>query len=165
MIAGATGCQQSGNTNANTAVSVNTAPANTNGVPPSSNAVTEASSDAGKPTEAYKAAYAARKGKDVAALKKLMSKELLDFLTEMGQIGDKKQTLDQVLIDSGKEPKTDETRNEKIVGNRATVEFKDDDDTWEVMDFVKEDGIWKLTLPQREDGGIDDDADPKSKGK
>jgi len=170
LISATTACQQGGNANANTTVSVNTDPVNMNtvAVVPASNTSTANSPDAGKPTEAYKAAYAARKNKDIAALKKLMSKDLLEFLTEMGQMGggDKKQTLDQVLVESGNEPKTDATRNERITGDRATVEYQDDDGEWEVMDLVKEDGMWKLSMPSREDQGLDDvSPDPNTKKK
>jgi hypothetical protein len=168
LIAATTACQPSGNTNVNTTINVNKPAANTNADKvaevPAANTSNAGTSDASTPTAAYKAAYAARKNKDVAALKKLMSKDLLEFLTELGQIGDKKQSLDEVLIDSGKEPKSDETRNEKINGDRATLEYRDEGDDWDVMDFVKEDGMWKMTLPPIEDRGMDD-LSPVNKGK
>jgi hypothetical protein len=40
-----------------------------------------------------------------------------------------------------------ETRNEKIDGDTATLEVKDDKkDKWETIHFAKEDGEWKLAL-------------------
>jgi hypothetical protein len=166
IMAGAAGCGQGSNTNANTTVSVTTAGANTNATAaaPAATAAAGDSSSAGTPTQAYKAAYAARKDRDAAALKKLMSKDLLEFLTEMGQIGDKKQSLDEILLDGGKELKSDDTRNEKINGDRATVEYRDEGDDWDVMDFVKEDGVWKMTLPAADDKATIE-SDPKSKKK
>ncbi len=93
-----------------------------------------------------------------------MSKELLDFLTEMGQLGDKKQTLDEILMDGGKELITDETRNEKIDGDRATVEYRSEGDDWDTMDFVKEDGVWKMSLPAGGDKPtVESDPKPKKK--
>ena len=40
-------------------------------------------------------------------------------------------------------------RDEKITGNRAVLEFKDENGKWTEMDFVKEGGGWKLTLPPK----------------
>ena len=35
-------------------------------------------------------------------------------------------------------------RNEKIDGDRATLEFKNQYGTWETMPFVRENGEWKI---------------------
>ena len=95
------------------------------------------------------AAYAARKNHDVGALKGLMSKDILEFMTELGQADEKnKMTLDEVLRDMNESPQapTAEARNEKINGNTATIEYLAPDGGWRTMDFVKEDGAWKLTV-------------------
>ena len=108
-----------------------------------------AASSSGSPTEAYKAAHAARKNKDIGALKKLMSKDILEFLTELGQADEKnKQSLDEMLRDMSESPQapTAEARNEKIDGDTATIEYLDENGKWRSMDFVKEDGAWKLTI-------------------
>lgn len=104
----------------------------------------------GTPTDAYKAAYAARKNKDVAALKKLMSKDIIEFFTEIGGAGDKKQTIDELLLELCEKPQahTAEARNEKIDGDHATIEYLDEKGDWSTMDFVKEGGGWKLTIPK-----------------
>ncbi len=39
---------------------------------------------------------------------------------------------------------TVEFRNEKIDGERATIEMKDSFDTWNTVPFVREEGIWKI---------------------
>jgi len=91
-----------------------------------------------------------REKKDVAGLKKVMSKELLDFLTMMGE-SDKKSLDDQIAeIFDQPQAKTNESRNEKITGDRATVEYPDEDGEWKTMDFVKEGQEWKMTIPKND---------------
>lgn len=47
--------------------------------------------------------------------------------------------------------KLPETRNEKIDGDKATLEAKDPDgDKWDEMSFVKENGSWKLAFADEE---------------
>ncbi len=40
--------------------------------------------------------------------------------------------------------KTAEFRNQKIDGDKATIEMKDTGDIWNTVNFVKEEGIWKI---------------------
>ena len=40
--------------------------------------------------------------------------------------------------------KTVEFRNEKIDGDRATIEMKDSYSAWNTVPFVREDGTWKI---------------------
>lgn len=157
VLVGAASCKEAGNntasnqaankavTNANTAVNAAT--------PAAANATTD---EAGTPTAAYKAAYAARKNKDVAALKKLMSKDILEFFTEISGLGEKKQTVDDLLKELCEKPQaaTAEARNEKINGNKATIEYLDENGGWSPMEFVKEDGAWKLTIEKPEKGDV-----------
>lgn len=100
------------------------------------------------PTESYKAGYAARQKKDIAGLKRVLSKEALDFLTEMGK--EEKKTLDDELRELAERPQaaTAESRNEKINGDRATLEYLNEKGTWSTMDFVKEGNDWKIGLPK-----------------
>lgn len=70
-------------------------------------------------------------------------------------------TLDAYLLQDGEEGfvHMPETRNEKITGDKATLEIKDKDtkdDKWMSFPFVKQDGVWKMAfeeymkeLPQR----------------
>lgn len=39
---------------------------------------------------------------------------------------------------------TVEFRNEKIDGDRATIEIKDSSNTWNTVPFVREEGVWKI---------------------
>ena len=98
------------------------------------------------PSEAYKTAYAIRQKKDVQALKQVMSREMTAYFTEMGKT--QKKSLDQVLALLVEQPQapTAETRNERISDDRAVLEFKDASGKWLPMDFVKEDGGWKMAL-------------------
>ncbi len=98
------------------------------------------------PTDAYKTAYAARQKKDVGALKTAISKDMLEFF---GMIGDdEKKTADDMLKELVEKPQgpSNDIRNEKITGNTATLEYLDETGKWKEMDFVKEDGGWKLTI-------------------
>lgn len=106
------------------------------------------------PVDAYKAAYNARKNKDVPALKKLMSKDIMEFFGEIAGLGEQPQTVDEMLKELCDKPQapTAETRNLKIDGDKATLEYLDEKGGWSTMDFIKEDGMWKLTIPIPEDG-------------
>jgi|CXWL01.1.fsa_nt_gi hypothetical protein len=145
-------CQKAANANtasnqAGNAVAVNASPAANTAAPVAADTSTNSIAT---PTDAYKAAYAARKNKDVPALKKLMSKDIIEFFTELGGMGDKKQTLDELLFELCEKPQapTAEARNEKIDGDTATIEYLDEKGGWSTMDFIKEDGGWKLTIPK-----------------
>lgn len=160
----AVGCQKAANTNTatngvtNTNTAANTNPAVNTATPETTSSSANA---AGTPTDAYKAAYAARKNADVAALKKLMSKDILEFMSEIGSSENK--SVDDELKEMCKRPqaKTDDVRNEKVNGDKATVEYPDEKGKWRTMDFVKEDGSWKLTINKDEGGSPDDDKDDK----
>ncbi len=148
----AAACQKADNQNTAAAKPDNKAAVN---VSQSNAATTNGGTSAGSlasPSEAYKTAYDARKNKDIPALKRVMSRDLIDYLTRMGESNEnKRQTLDEVLQDLSDRPQAPngEIRDEKIDGDRAIVEYKDETGKWRPMDFVKENGEWKLTLPKR----------------
>lgn len=156
VLASAVGCQratESRNSSANTsAANTATQPsaANTNQPAPAKAEESPAASSGSlaTPTETYKTGYAARKNKDIPGLKRVFSKEALDFLTEMAK--EEKKTLDDQLRDLTERPQaaTAETRNEKIDGDNATLEYLNEKGGWSTMDFVKEDGGWKIGLPK-----------------
>ena len=100
------------------------------------------------PTQAYNTAYAARQKKDLEGLKRVLSKEMLEFLTDIGKAEQK--TLDDELKELIATPQapTAEVRNEKIIGNNATLEYLDEKGKWSLMGFVKKGDDWKITLPQ-----------------
>ena len=100
------------------------------------------------PTETYKTACAARRKKDVAGLKRVLSKDLLGFFKEMGEA--EKKSLDESLSEMLNQPMSpsDESRDEKINGDTATLEYLNDKGKWSQMDFVKEGTDWKMTFPK-----------------
>ena len=100
------------------------------------------------PTEAYKTAYELRKKKDVAGLKSIMSDDIKEFLTMMGEAD--KKSLDDMIKEMCDKPQADkaESRNEKIKGDTATVEYLTEKGDWKTMDFEKVDGKWLLTFPK-----------------
>jgi hypothetical protein len=122
---------------------------------------------AGSPSEVYKTAHYARQKKDIETLKKIFSKDILEFFTEIGK--EDKKSLDDMLREMCEDPipGEPEIRNEKITGDKATLEYKEDGE-WKTVDFVKEDGSWKMTIPKGEagpDGGKDKDKDKETKDK
>jgi hypothetical protein len=101
------------------------------------------------PTATFKAFYEASKKKDAAAMKKTLSKGTVDMFDKLAKAQNK--TTDEMLKNIDKDDKTPEkipeTRNEKINGDTATLEVKNDKtDKWDTLPFVKEDGEWKIAL-------------------
>lgn len=109
------------------------------------------------PTEAYKTAYELRKNKDVEGLKSIMSDDIKEFLTMMGEAD--KKSLDDMIREMCEKPQADkaEARNEKINGNTATVEYLTEKGDWKTMDFEKVDGKWLMGFPKGEEPGKDAD--------
>ncbi len=101
------------------------------------------------PTLAYKALYEAVKKKDPEAIKKTLSKGTLEMMETYA--GMQKKTLNEV-VENGLTETTfaatlPETRNEKITGDYAILEVKNEKTkSWEPLPFAKEDGVWKLAI-------------------
>ena len=153
------GCQQATSAPpANTANTANAAngttkaeepkPADPRNGEPAESKETETPGSLATPTDAYKTAYELRKKKDIEGLKKVMSKDIKDFLTMMGEA--EKKSLDDMLREMVEKPQaeTAEARNEKIKGDRATVEYLSETGAWKTMDLEKEGGKWLLTFPK-----------------
>ncbi len=98
------------------------------------------------PTDAYKTAYEARKNKDVKTLKRVFSKDMLEFFGLLAE--DEKSSVDAELMKLAEKPQnpSNQSRNEKITGNTATLEYLDEKGAWKMMDFIKESDGWKLTI-------------------
>ncbi len=133
---------------ANTANSGNTANTNnsTNAAenkPAENSAKTETKiTDPKTPAETVKALSEAVRTKDYETAKKLFSKKTLEELEKNSSIN---QFIDQANKFYKGEPRT---RNEKMSGDKATLEVEnlgEEKEKWETMNFVKEEGIWKLT--------------------
>lgn len=109
---------------------------------------------ANSPTEAYKQFNDAVQKEDVAAAKRTFSKKSLELLNQYFQ---KQKTspdegLKQVFkIFKTQSTATPEYRNEKIEGDKATLEVKTNPDKWTTYLFVKEEDGWKLELDWLED--------------
>lgn len=153
-------CQPAANTSTttnNTAAA--NAPANTTANPVEPNipspvdALETTSGSLATPTEAYKTAYELRKKKDVAGLKNMMSKDIQEFLTMMGE--EEKKSLDDMIKEMCDKPQADkaESRNEKIKGDRAELEYLDETGKWKTMDFEKIDGKWLMSFPKADKPG------------
>jgi hypothetical protein len=97
------------------------------------------------PLETLKAYTTAIKKKDTTTMKLLLS----DASIKMAEQEAKAQN---VLLDEivKRETLFNETqtsvefRNEKIDGDRATIEMKDSFNTWNTVPFVREEGKWKI---------------------
>jgi len=98
------------------------------------------------PTATLKAFYEASKKKDATAMKKTLSKGSLDMFEK--QAKEQGKSFDDLLKSDQHTPdKMPETRNEKIDGETATLEVKNDQtNKWDTLPFVKEDGEWKIAF-------------------
>jgi hypothetical protein len=98
------------------------------------------------PTAAFKSYVEATQKKDVEAIKKTLSAETLKMLDAEAKMNN--QTLDEMLKkDDNAYAEMPETRNEKITGERATLEVKNrKTGEWDTIPFNREDGKWKLAL-------------------
>jgi len=100
------------------------------------------------PSEANESLFNAIKNRDKASVKQLLSKDSMEIMDAAAK--EKKMTVDELL---DKEffvnvtlPAKLEQRNEKITGDKATVEMLTDKNEWDTSNFVKENGAWKVSL-------------------
>jgi Domain of unknown function (DUF4878) len=109
-----------------------------------------ASCSRSSPTSTFKSFFEAQQKKDVAGMKKTLSKGSMAMLEKGAKA--KNQSVDQAITEGFNNPasKTDkipELRNEKIEGENATLEVQDEESKkWETVYFVKEDSDWKIAL-------------------
>jgi hypothetical protein len=139
------------NTVANGNAGASKSPGNTNALPSPSATSTTSTSSGSTPTGAFEAYYEAIKAKDVSAVKKLFSKSMVTMMEDQAKRSNK--SVDDVMAEGLKQASAEvpetlpESRNEKIDGDTATLEVRDEKkDKWETIHFVKEDGEWKLSL-------------------
>ena len=147
-----TACQKAENKNAPTNQSSNQAAAATT---PPANATTPAADLSGyslaTPSDAYRTAFEARKKCDIPVLKRVMSELMIAALTQRAENDPKgKKTLDETLKELCELPQAPngDIKDEKIVEDQATVKYQDERGVWRLMDFVRENGEWKLTMPR-----------------
>ena len=100
------------------------------------------------PTATFKKFFEASKKKDVPGIRKTLSKGSLEMFDKFAKQQNK--TMDEMLKDVDKDSKTEtmpETRNEKIDGETATLEIKNEKTgKWDSLPFVKEEGEWKIAF-------------------
>lgn len=100
------------------------------------------------PSEANESLFNAIKTKDKASIKQLLSKNSMELMDAAAK--EKKMTVDELLekelFANVTLPAKLEQRNEKITGDKATVEMLTDKNEWDTSNFVKEDGAWKVAL-------------------
>ena len=115
------------------------------------------------PTATLKAFYEASKKKDATAMKKTLSKGSLDMFEK--QAKEQGKSFDDLLKSDQHTPdKMPETRNEKIDGETATLEVKNDQtNNWDTLPFVKEDGEWKIAFDKFIDEMMKGLGEPKIK--
>lgn len=97
------------------------------------------------PIETFKSYITAAKKKDTTTMKLRLSAESIKMHEQQAKA--QNVTLDDVvkqetLFNEGQ--KVVEFRNEKIDGEKATLEVKNTFGTWETVPFVLEDGEWKI---------------------
>ncbi len=103
----------------------------------------------GSPTEAYKMLYAAVKAKDKDKIKQLVSKSSIG-LAEFSAAQQKKQVDD--ILENGFtgttfSPTFPEIRDERIKDKFGALEvYNSQENRWEDLPFVYEDGSWKLAV-------------------
>ena len=97
------------------------------------------------PLETFKAYVNAVKQKNTTKMKLLLSSESIKMHEQEAKA--QNLTLDDVvkretLFSEGQ--KTVEFRNQKIEGDKATLEVKNSFGSWETVPFVREEGEWKI---------------------
>lgn len=97
------------------------------------------------PVETFKTYIKAMKAKDITTMKLLLSNDTIKMHEQQAKA--QGVTLDDIvkretLVAEGQERV--EFRNEKIDGQKATVEIKNSYGEWEVLPFVFEDDAWKI---------------------
>ncbi|HWP54042.1 MAG TPA: hypothetical protein VN476_07880 [Pyrinomonadaceae bacterium] len=109
------------------------------------------------PTATFKGFIEAQKNKDVAGMKKRLSKRSL-VMVENAALAESK-TIDQILANdypAAQAQKAPEMRNEKVTGDSGTLEVKYDGvKEWQTMYFVKADGDWKIAFDKTLDEQIE----------
>ncbi len=99
------------------------------------------------PTAAVENFVEGVKAKDETAMRNAISADTLKIFDLMAK--EEKKTFYEIMTTEDEESmkKMPEIRNEKIEGDKATAELKEPDkDQWTNVNFVKENGSWKLSL-------------------
>jgi len=142
---GANNTANVGNTSVNSVNTANTANANS---PLATTRTPEAATTNNAPTLApvVQAYYDALKKKDNAAMKKVLSAEMIKSLEADAKDDKKSSMIESMAANEAVPAKPVEVRNEKIEGDKASAELKGGVYiNWTKLNFVKEGGAWKFT--------------------
>ena len=115
------------------------------------------------PIDTFKAYTIAIKKKDLTTMKMLLSASSTAMHEQEARA--RGVTLDDVVKTQtlfNENQSSVKFRNEKIEGDKATLEVQDQYEKWVTVNFVKEDGIWKIDL-QRSAENIIQDADQSNR--
>ena len=108
------------------------------------------------PAAALKTFYEASKATNIEGVKRSMSKKAMDEITKSAARENK--TVDDSLREIIKDAPANmpAMRDEKIEGDKASAEVKDEKmDKWTRIYFVREGGQWKLALDEEKSADID----------
>lgn len=97
------------------------------------------------PVQTFQTYVKALKKKDLTTVKLLLSKDTIKMHEQEAKA--EGVNLDDIVKRDtllGEGQSTVEYRNEKIDGDKATLEFKGAGGIWETLPFVREDGEWKI---------------------
>lgn len=97
------------------------------------------------PVETFKTYVKAMKAKDITTMKLLLSNETIKMHEQEAKA--QNVTLDDIVKREtlvGEDQKQVEFRNEKIDGQKATLEIKNGFGQWETLPFVFEDEAWRI---------------------
>ena len=144
----------------------NTNTASNTASPKTSPTTATATGDYSTPTSAFRSFYEAAKATNMDGIKRSMSKKTLEELTKSAE--SQKQTLDDSLKEIVKDAPSNvpQMRNEKIDGEKATLEIKDDKmEKWNTVYMVKEDGQWKIAIRDESAAGMDGMDHPNTEKK
>lgn len=97
------------------------------------------------PLETFKTYVKAIKAKDTTTMKLLLSKGTIKMHEQEAKA--QAVTLDDIVKREtlfSDSQKTVEFRDEKIDGDKATLQVKNSYGAWETVPFVREDGAWKI---------------------
>jgi hypothetical protein len=97
------------------------------------------------PIETFKTYTKAIKNKDVTTMKLLLSRDTMKMNETEAQM--RGVPVDEVVKNEtlfSENQKTVKLRNEKIEGDKATLEVENTFGTWETVPFIKEEGVWKI---------------------
>ena len=97
------------------------------------------------PKKTFETYIKALKQKDTTTMKVLLSNDTIKMHEQEAKA--QGLTVDDIVKREtlvSPDQTTVEYRNEKIDGDKATLEVKNSYGSWETLPFVKEDGVWKI---------------------